>query len=215
MKFLTNFLQWGIRPTNTDNFVARSITARVWELCRGTILGDQEEVVLGIDSDGRLICPGKIVLGTVQTTNSGTFKDFPILAGTKRITVMFNKVSINGNSDLLVQLGVGTAQNINYDSISIITNNANGTAGGSLTSGMAVRSAGTSYTFSGLMTIMKFSNSPTDYTWIQSHELKALPNANAGGGGNVILTGFPTVLRVTSTNGTDAFDDGALNVVCE
>ena len=45
---------------------------------------------------------------------TGTFIDFSIPAGVKRITVMFNGVSTSGTSAPRIQLGAGTIQTTGY-----------------------------------------------------------------------------------------------------
>lgn len=51
---------------------------------------------------------GGITLATAQATTSGTTKDFTIPVDVKRITVIFNAVSTNSTSALLIQIGAAS-----------------------------------------------------------------------------------------------------------
>ena len=66
-----------------------------------------------------------ITSGTSVATTSGTSIDFTgIPAGTKRITVMFNNVSLSGASHLLVQMGNTTPETSGYTSNTTYNTNA-------------------------------------------------------------------------------------------
>ncbi len=56
-----------------------------------------------------------ITAGTAVATTSGTSVNFTSLPSwIKRVTMLFNSISLSGNSSLLVRLGSGTAQTTGY-----------------------------------------------------------------------------------------------------
>ncbi len=153
---------------------------------------------------------GAITRDVSKTSTSGTFVDFTgIPAWVKRVTVMLNGVSTNGTSNLLLQVGAGSITNSGYTSAmhTVNTSNSSATTGFGLTS---VSIATTAYF--GHITISNFSGN----IWVESHVLGA-PSGNYSsfGGGTVTLAGVLDRLRVTTVNGTDAFDAGSINIMYE
>ncbi len=51
--------------------------------------------------------------------------------------------------------------------------------------------------------------------WISSHTTKVTTGACPLGAGSVTLGATLTALRITSVNGTDAFDAGSVNILYE
>ena len=156
----------------------------------------------------------KLTSGTTQATTSGTVRDFTgIPSWAKRITVMLNGVSTNGTSQPMIQLG---------------------TSAGVLTTG---------YT-TGTTSITTAANLVTTYTngWqFYSSQASNVINANfvltlldaatntwtANGlfytnipslvfmAGSRSLPGTLDRIRITTVNGTDAFDAGSINILYE
>ena len=154
----------------------------------------------------------KIVSGTAVASTSGTSIDFTgIPAWVKRVTVMFNGVSLSGSSHFLVQVGGGSIAASGYNSTGNSMNNVSGTGGVSSTAGFAVFSSVSTCTLSGIMTIALVGSN----VWISSHSVKTLTTNTGCGGGGVTLSGTLDRVRITTVNGTDTFDAGTINILYE
>jgi hypothetical protein len=144
------------------------------------------------------------------TTN--TFLDFTgIPSWVKKITVMLNGMSLNGASEILVQIGSTTFSTSGYNSISNETNQANSTAGASSTSGFVLKSGLASQLLTGILTIVNLSSN----TWVSSHALRKSATNACYGGGDGSTSGTLDRIRITSANGTDTFDGGTVNIMYE
>jgi hypothetical protein len=152
-----------------------------------------------------------ITSGTAVATTTGTAIDFTgIPSGVKRITVMFNGVSVNTGAEYLIQIGSTTFSTTGYNSISNETNQANATSGVSSTAGFAVKGGNAAELISGIMTIVNISSN----TWISSHTGRK-SNTNASfGAGNGSVSGTLDRVRVTATT-LSTFDAGSINILYE
>jgi hypothetical protein len=150
---------------------------------------------------------------TAQATTSGTSKDFTsIPSWVKRITVMFSGVSTNGTSVVIAQLGSGSVTTSGYSSFAAWAASTNIAASSSLTSGFHLQSGLAATTRFGIMTITNITNN----TWVSSHSYGDVGGTVAGmGGGSVALSGTLDRVRITTANGTDAFDAGSINILYE
>jgi len=149
-----------------------------------------------------------ITSGTSQASTSGTSIDFTsIPSWVKRVTVMFSGVSTNGASSLLVQLGdSGGVETTGYVSTSI-----QATLTDSSTAGFIIRSATATNLFSGSMVIKNINGNE----WVSDHVVKQSTTANAFGAGDKTLSATLDRVRITTVNGTDAFDAGSINILYE
>jgi len=155
-----------------------------------------------------------LVSGTVVASTSGTSIDFTgIPSWVKRITVMFNVVSTNGTSIPLVQLGdSGGIETTGYISISTSLQNAFSIATSSSNAGFHVFSGSASGIIIGPFVITNVSGN----LWVASFN-----GVNQGftsgllSAGNKTLSDVLTQVRITTTNGTDAFDAGSINILYE
>jgi hypothetical protein len=154
-----------------------------------------------------------IVSGTAVASTSGTSIDFTgIPSWVKRITVMFNSVSLSGTSSFLIQIGSGSVNSSGYVSTSNGTNQSSATGGVSSTTGFCWRSGSAAFGVSGLMTLTLISSN----TWISGHVGKAsTTEAQWGGGSSPSLSGSLDRIRITTLNGTDTFDAGTINILYE
>lgn len=151
--------------------------------------------------------------GTAQATTSGTFKDFlTIPAGVKLITVQYVGVSTNGSSEMLLQIGdSGGIENSGY--LSIAANNGGGgersTAGFILTDG---HSSASVLHGAATLTLQDASSN----TWVVSGNL-GLSNTDFINffAGSKSLSATLDRVRLTTINGTDAFDAGSVNILYE
>ena len=170
---------------------------------------------LGTPASGVLTnCSGypAITSGTAQASTSGTSIDFTgIPSGVKRITVMFNGVSIQG-SNPLIQLGAGSVTTSGYvSSGGNIENNVTPQAGSS-TAGLILGEISLSAALiSGHMVITNVSGN----IWVSSSYGKTSTTRCFIGGGNVTLSGTLDRVRITTVNGTDTFDAGSINILYE
>ena len=156
---------------------------------------------------------GAFVAGTAITTTSGTSIDFTsIPSWVKRVTVMFNGVSTNGTSSLLVQLGdSGGIENTGYNSSGATVGDSNTTGLSTSTIGFVLRSTIATNMVSGQMVISNVSGN----IWISSHSGKNSTANCCFGGGDKTLSDTLTQLRITTVNGTDTFDAGSINILYE
>ena len=151
-------------------------------------------------------------LGTEQATTSGTSIDFTgIRSDAHRITVIFEDVSQTGSGDLLVQIGdSGGVETTGYVSTGGIYTAASQVISTS-TSGFVWRSRGSDI-FSGHLVLTLIDGSTT---WVASFNGKTLTTAVANGGGYKSLSGTLDRVRLTTTTGTDTFDNGNANILVE
>ena len=153
-----------------------------------------------------------IVSGTAVASTSGTSIDFTgIPSWVKRITVMFNGVSTNGTSNMLVQIGdSGGFETSNYAGASSF-----GGAGATAhySSGFIVNNnILAAEPHSGFFSISSIGSN----AWAGGGVVA--PSATNGpcfSGGAKTLSGTLTQVRVTTVNGTDAFDAGTINILYE
>ena len=154
-----------------------------------------------------------IVSGTAVTA-SGTVIDFTgIPSWVKRVTVLFNGVSLSGTSSFLVQIGSGAVVTTGYSasSAAVSTGVANATGGSNNTTGFNIHVTAAAYINSGKMEIIKVSGN----TWVSSHALGGNASDARFGGGTVTLGGVLDRVRITTVNGTDTFDAGTINILWE
>jgi hypothetical protein len=173
---------------------------------------------------GSLEYTDKLVSGTV---NAGGTNPFPPTGGptvvdftgipswAKRITVMFSGVSTNGTSNYQVQLGAGSITTSGYTSGAV---SARATAlSGPITTATSGILSYTDFTAatdlaSGFVQIFNVSGN----SWIGT----AVTGNSAGsrtttGTGTISLSGTLDRVRITTVNGTDAFDSGSINILYE
>ena len=154
-----------------------------------------------------------ITSGTAVASTSGTSVTVStsIPSWVKRVTVVFQGVSTNGTSNLLVQIGSGSVQTTGYISTGTSIDQANGTGGGNATNGFLLRFGLAAQIGSGHMLLTLISGN----TWVSSHTLKTATNLLSVGGGDVTLAGALDRLILTTVNGTDTFDAGSINILYE
>lgn len=161
---------------------------------------------LTIDSTG---VSGTITAATSQATTSGTSIDFTgIPSWVKKITVMFSGVSLNGTANYLIQIGSGSVETTGYTSTSIITTNASSSAGTSSTSGFLMYGANAASVVTGHMRLTLVGSN----LWVSSHSGLTNTTTIIGGAGNKTASSTIDRIRITTTNGTDTFDAGSINI---
>jgi hypothetical protein len=156
----------------------------------------------------------QLTLGTPVASTSGTSIDFTgIPSWVKRVTVMFNGVSLSGSSYILVQIGAnGAAEIASYTSGSSRTGGSGATAYTSATTGFLVYSGAGAETPSGLMSLQTIGSN----LWVSAHALNVPPaSCTISGAGSKTLSGTLDRVRITTVNGTDTFDAGSINIMYE
>jgi len=155
-----------------------------------------------------------IVSGTAKNSTSGTAIDFTgIPSWAKRITILFNGVSLSGTDDLLIQIGdSGGIETTGYSS-------QGGASGGStqfVASGTAtttgfvvVNQTGSGANFNFPYVLTNFSGN----VWVGSYSGNEGTRVIAGGGIKT-LSDVLTQVRITRT-GTNTFDAGSINILYE
>ena len=151
-----------------------------------------------------------IKAGTVQNTTSGTAIDFTgIPSWVKRITVIFSGVSTNGGASKQIQLGAGSVQTTGYSSTGVNINSTAPTTN-TFTTGFGINSGGASDALSGQIVLTLQSGN----TWAAAGMVSS-GTITWWTSGVVTLSGTLDRLRLTTTNGTDAFDAGSVNILYE
>ena len=155
-----------------------------------------------------------ITSGTAVATTSGTSKDYTsIPSWVKRITVMFTGVSLSGTANFLLQIGTGgTPTTSGYSCVSMAVATA-GAPAVSSTAGFIFYAGNAALVYSGIMTITNI----TSNTWVANGNLSPASGAtqNTIGAGTGAISGVLDNLRITTTNGTDTFDLGTVNILYE
>jgi hypothetical protein len=156
---------------------------------------------------------GTITTATAQASTSGTAIDFTsIPSWVRKITIMFNEVSLSGSDNILIRIGTaGTPDTTGYISTSTYVSHVNTTSGTSSTTGFLLFSTGAVNILSGHMILTNIGSN----TWVQSHSAKHAPGSTVfGGGSKAALSGALDIVRITRT-GTDTFDNGSINIMYE
>lgn len=150
-----------------------------------------------------------ITSGTAQATTSGTTITFTgIPSWAKRITVMFNGVSTNGSSTLLVQVGSGSLTTSGYSGCA-----SNAGTNTNLSSGFLYNVTNSAaWAHNGIMIISTLGSNIWSAFSIDGFTGAASVQFM---GGVVSLAGALDRVALTTTNGTDTFDAGSINILYE
>lgn len=154
-----------------------------------------------------------LTAGTAVTA-SGTAVNFTgIPAGAKRITVMLNGVSLSGTAMILIQAGTSSGVvTTGYAGAMALPGNAVATQGVALSNGIQVYGLVAAQASSGIIQFTLVSGS----TWVFSGATGIHAIAYAATlGGTVTLGGVLDRIRITTSNGTDTFDAGTINIMWE
>ena len=155
----------------------------------------------------------RMVLAT-NVTASGTAIDFTgIPSWAKRITIIFNGLSLNSTSHLLVQIGSGSFVTSSYvgSSGEVSTSAPNQCNGITSSAGFPVYIGVAASNAWGTMVL----NLITSNAWLSSHSVGKSTAAASGGGGSSALSGALDRVRITTVSGTDTFDAGSVNIMYE
>ena len=152
-----------------------------------------------------------IVRGTSVNASSTSVDFTSIPSWVRRITVIFNGVSLNGTANFLFQIGdSGGIETTGYNSSTIYAGSATGN--GFSTAGYLSIDGASSNVMSGSFVFVNISGN----IWIMTGT-----SANDGGTVIVFVAGTKTLsdtldrVRITTSNGTDTFDAGSINILYE
>ena len=157
-----------------------------------------------------------IVSGTAVASTSGTSIDFTsIPSWVKRVTVIFNGVSLSGTSSILMQLGVGSTPTTSGYTASQMywLQPASGYGGANSTNGFPTQMGSATYVMYGTM-VFNLLNSNTwigGGTLMNQITIAYMTTSN----GSIALGGSLGMVRITTVNGTDTFDAGSINILYE
>lgn len=167
-----------------------------------------------IDNTGVITSPlggMQVISGTAQATTSGTVKDFTsIPSWVKKITVMFQGVSTNGASVVIIQLGTGSTT---YTTSGYLGSTGSHTTYANFTTGIATTSVrNAAYVNHGAITITNI----TGNSWVASGTIgNSESTVISYTGSSIALGAALTAVRITTVNGTDVFDAGTVNILYE
>lgn len=146
--------------------------------------------------------------GTAVASTSGTSIDFTsIPSWVKRITVMFNGVSTSGTSTMLIQIGSGSVTTSGY-----VSQGSYGTTSFSSTAGFILDVGLTATQLrdgSAVLTLVSGNS------WINTSVHSCSGQYTSVAGGRLSLGGALDRVRITTSNGTDTFDAGSINILYE
>jgi hypothetical protein len=151
------------------------------------------------------ISGGSLTLATAQNTTSGTSIDFTgIPSWVKRITVMFNGVSASSTTDLFVQIGTSSGiENTGYLAVSDAS---------AFTTAFGIRTQNASFAVKGAMVITTLGSN----VWVMTTNTYIDTGTGVrNGSGSKTLGGTLDRVRITTSNGTDTFDAGSVNIMYE
>lgn len=153
-----------------------------------------------------------LTLETAKASTSGTFVDFTdIPSWVKRITVMFNGVSSNGNSDYLIQLGdSGGIETTGYLGASSTIATSVSTA--NYTTGFGHQQENASHVTHGSFVITYFGSNRWICHGVCGRSNSAITVTTAG---NKTLSDTLTQVRITTVGGVNTFDAGSINLMLE
>ena len=156
--------------------------------------------------------------GTAVASTSGTAIDFTgIPSWAKRITVMFGAVSTNGSSAPQIQLGTASAvENTGYTGSNSVAIEGASTAAQLFTTGFGVGVNSSNWAASVVFSGSIIINSLGSNSWSAQGVVGASDVARIyTTAGAKTLSGTLDRVRITTVNGTDAFDAGSINIMYE
>jgi hypothetical protein len=192
--------------TNSANLVTQTgsnISTQPGDTC---ILRATADNVVEVLSYSRSVQP---FLGVAISTTSGTAIDIVGIPSTaRRVTLMFNGVSTNGTSRKRIQIGAATIETSGYvGGNSFISNSGAGTS--TISAGFDINDNQiASVSLTGAYDFRAFGSN----LWIVSGGVGDPIGLTAFLYGGKSLSGPLERIRLTTVNGTDAYDAGSVNV---
>jgi hypothetical protein len=175
-----------------------------------------------IDSDSTFILPSgngtlsSLTLGTQVATTSGTTVTVAtnIPSTVRRVTVLFNGISVNASTNILIQLGTGstpTYVTTGYESTADNYNTTAGPVAGSTAGFLVSGTPGAAASYAGSYVLVNMGSN----MWVGSLSGTIGTNSVLFGGGRVTLSNPLTAIRLNTVSGTATFDAGTVNILYE
>lgn len=205
---------WGATPFDTDNlgaFGGDSGTGGVWGLVPAPAAGDAASGKVLV-AGGGWVERGNVInrRTTVQTTVSGTTKDFALTGTVRRFRMMLNGVSTTTSDRLMIQIGtggvlkttgyVGAAALLPHNTLPAVANITNGAA--------LTGVGGSSLQWDGWVEFALQDAATNTWTWSGSFSISGSMTA---AGGSVSLSGALDIVRLTMDAGEGTFDAGSVS----
>lgn len=156
-----------------------------------------------------------LLRATAVASTSGTSIDFTgIPSWVDRITVMFNGVSTSGTAQKFIRLGTGgTPATTGYSGVGGTYYSSNIAGATSFTTAFCLNDNVAAATLSGHAILTNISGN----IWICSLTMGSPVGTPQlfNSVGTVTLAGVLDVVRITTSNGTDTFDAGSINILYE
>ena len=152
---------------------------------------------------------------TAQASTSGTSIDFTsIPSWVKRVTVMFNSISLSGTSSIILQIGdSGGVETTGYVGANAELTSGSNTITNFSTGFLLHNVPAAAQNYSG-MAILSLLSSASN-TWTQSCNFATDANARINvSGGSKALSATLDRVRITTVSG-DTFDAGTINILYE
>jgi hypothetical protein len=142
---------------------------------------------------------------------SGAVLDFTAIpAGAQQVVIAFDGLSTNGTSQILLRLGSGSIDTTGYASCVVGLFNTAAVTGSSPTVGFALDvSGGTNNVLTGCLDLINI----TGNSWVLSGSLMKSASNVVTITGSKTLAGVLDTIRICTTNGTDLFDAGTVNIL--
>ena len=146
---------------------------------------------------------------SVGTGNSYDITGIP--AGVRCVHILFEGVSTASTSPILVQLGdAGGIETSGYVAESAHITNGSVPGLQSSTAGYPVFYHAASHSLSGTMSL--YLKDAANFTWVSNHTGRVATTIVVSGGGVKSLSAALTQIRITTINGSHAFDAGTIAV---
>lgn len=159
---------------------------------------------------------GAFVAGTAVASTSGTSITFTsIPSWVKRVTVMFDGVSTNGSSNVIIRVGTSSGViSTGYSAATGFFGGSNNSAIITYTNGFNIGGIAVSGILRGTLTLSLLDASTNSWVadsafYNQGNTYQMFPT------GNITLAGALTQISITTANGTDTFSAGKINILYE
>lgn len=150
---------------------------------------------------------------TAVASTSGTSIDFTGLPSwIKRVTVMFRSVSTSGTGNPLFQLGTGSTTYTTSGYLGAGSSlDASTVSTAAFTAGFGLNISSAANVIHGSIVITNIDSN----IWVASGVFARSDANTTTTGGSISLGAALTAVRVTTSNGTDTFDAGSVNILYE
>lgn len=158
----------------------------------------------------------QLTLGTIQNSTSGTSIDFTsIPSWVKRVRVMLSGVSLSGTALIRFRLGTsGGVVSSGYLGAGTVTGSSSATANQTAGFDIYHNAPAAAFIYHGAIdfSLLDQTNNVWSAHGVFGQSSAVFTHITAG---SLTLTGALTTVRITTSNGTDTFDAGSINILYE